>query len=1140
MKKHLSLSHFVISKWIILIFILIACNLNSNSQNIEIKTPQITPVSPEAADIAKYASYPVDYSTGVPQITIPLYEIVSRDIILPITLSYHASGLKPKEESGWVGSGWTLNVVPSIVRTVNGIPDEELSNKTGLISNPNMNSYQKQYYRDWIDSGLFEEEPDQFTYKLANQSGSFYISSPYDFRDRYNPQIMQYAFQPHQPVKITSGVSSYMDAFQIIDDTGLSYLFGNQFGQDCTERSGDKITQWLCRSVQSPRTGAMLTFNYTSSVLGYVEDPFGLSDHVIIEDAWPNYPLHQGYVSMSTQTNKLKKYYSLPSYSDPVSISNPNGESYDSPARYTTNRIYKKKVQSISFDNGTVEFSQTGKNLQYINVKDKSGNIVRYFQFFVSKYNNETELTKLDSVRVFYGTKDIRTYRFEYDRPQYVHPMNTKSIDHWGYCNSYRPVSTSAVPKGRIEDLSDGTNTFEKTIGNGNRNSSEYYMKMGVLTDIYNPEGVHTRFTFEANRYGILVPADRKYRQHSTVTGGLRIKIIEDRDAKKNMVLSRRYFNYGYQYKNSLSSRNGEIFDGWGVPKHVPSIRDYCYTQYKIKINTTGMEKRSRVRTYGSYPVSNLTYNGGSSVLYNYVSEKKVVAGEPAQITKYYYDVPYWEIFSNVEVWDETELNDDIYDFYPQKRASSEAPYDVDNKTDHLYGQLTKVEKFGGDELISKTEYEYKPGTELLNPLPGGIDLNASYGIMVGKGYKKVMVIADPTNNTAREMEEYVVNRTKLIQGVRMLDKIRTTDYFENNKNVVKTQELSYSNQSMHMLPIKIKTSTSKGQINHTVEDYYMYPEDVPQGSSFGNSHSSLLANNCIKTLLEHKRITEGDIAITRAMYNGLNPQVIKEQTRTGAPFRDRLTFHAYSGGNVASVSTDGLSPVSYLWSYNRQYPIAKIENVNYTEVVTAMGGPTKIDQLANKVPTNQDFTSIDALRTSLPKAHITTYKHKPLFGVKEVKDPTGNISTFEYDNAGRLIQSKDVLNRKIAEYSYNLVGATGGSSLPPVTYYPLTANLDAYFEQLYSINTSLIFNVTTGGGSSNFTYSWTLKDLYENNDNILNSSSKDTYLSQSTAAGGRITLKFKKQGTYSLSCKVFDINTGDEVAASSYFYLRP
>lgn len=55
------------------------------------------PCSPQAASLARYAEYPVSLTTGIPDITIPLYEIRLGDFTLPISISYHASGARPDE-----------------------------------------------------------------------------------------------------------------------------------------------------------------------------------------------------------------------------------------------------------------------------------------------------------------------------------------------------------------------------------------------------------------------------------------------------------------------------------------------------------------------------------------------------------------------------------------------------------------------------------------------------------------------------------------------------------------------------------------------------------------------------------------------------------------------------------------------------------------------------------------------------------------------------------------------------------------------------------------------------------------------------------------------------------------------------------
>ena len=96
-----------------------------SEDGIKLDVPRLVPLSPTATAMVKYQSYPVDHCTGVPNITIPLYDIVAGEVTIPVTLSYHASGLKPKEGSGYAGAGWTLNLEPSIARQVIGVADND-------------------------------------------------------------------------------------------------------------------------------------------------------------------------------------------------------------------------------------------------------------------------------------------------------------------------------------------------------------------------------------------------------------------------------------------------------------------------------------------------------------------------------------------------------------------------------------------------------------------------------------------------------------------------------------------------------------------------------------------------------------------------------------------------------------------------------------------------------------------------------------------------------------------------------------------------------------------------------------------------------------------------------------------------------
>src|SRR4051812_5554430 len=78
----------------------------------------LIPPSPNAASLLKYAQIPVSKYTGVPDISIPLYTVKSGSLSLPISVSYHASGIKTSEEASWVGLGWALNCGGVIGRSI--------------------------------------------------------------------------------------------------------------------------------------------------------------------------------------------------------------------------------------------------------------------------------------------------------------------------------------------------------------------------------------------------------------------------------------------------------------------------------------------------------------------------------------------------------------------------------------------------------------------------------------------------------------------------------------------------------------------------------------------------------------------------------------------------------------------------------------------------------------------------------------------------------------------------------------------------------------------------------------------------------------------------------------------------------------
>jgi hypothetical protein len=162
-----------------------------DGQESENFAPNIIPPSPEAAALGKYGDVPVSKYTGVPDISIPLYTLQSKNIQVPITLSYHASGIKVEEEASWVGLGWALNAGGVITRSIRGKDDFENETKNGFVYSigegaipASDNAFEvSTTYIDAVCRGDYDSQPDIFYYNLNGASGRFVANQKTNWED---------------------------------------------------------------------------------------------------------------------------------------------------------------------------------------------------------------------------------------------------------------------------------------------------------------------------------------------------------------------------------------------------------------------------------------------------------------------------------------------------------------------------------------------------------------------------------------------------------------------------------------------------------------------------------------------------------------------------------------------------------------------------------------------------------------------------------------------------------------------------------------------------------------------------------------------------------------------------------------------
>ncbi len=124
-----------------------------------------------------------------------------------------------------------------------------------------------------------------------------------------------------------------------------------------------------------------------------------------------------------------------------------------------------------------------------------------------------------------------------------------------------------------------------------------------------------------------------------------------------------------------------------------------------------------------------------------------------------------------------------------------------------------------------------------------------------------------------------------------------------------------------------------------------------------------------------------------------------------------------YEAGNLVEQQLVGGSPLTYLWGYHNQYPVAQIQNATYADVVSALGGGV----------INLNGVGLDSIQEgnlrAIPNSFVTTYTFLPGIGMNLQKGPNALKTTYFYDPFGRLKIIKDHEGNIINTYKYHLKG---------------------------------------------------------------------------------------------------------------------
>jgi hypothetical protein len=501
---------------------------------VDINYQKPSAILPQVAEIMKYTDYPTDLFSGLVNINIPLYILVDGDITLPISISYHASGMKVKEKTGKIGFGWSLNAEPSVSRNIKGTADDSNTGYLKTKINPK-STFAPYYFDEQVTSGAWDLEPDVFYYKLADKSGKFYF-----MRDVYavNP-VNEIVIHPYEPIIISSNTtSSPITSFDITDESGLRYNFSGAYG------TIDNIkTQWLASSIVSPNNRGTVTFSYKApeTIFETYNSKFN-PYYIAVEEALHNDNFNEYVFSVSCEslrwpfiteygeqeditTRNIIRRNDIEPYTDSNGIyvyeseRDENLHNFQCALSYPNSNTPVAKNQYIETINSravSITFfydpnSIDKELIQRIEVKDKLKNeIIRKIYFTQSRYNHDTYASrkKLDEIRIT-DKNDVllEKYKFDY-KDEFMPPQYSTAADHWGFVNrSSHGYPQTEIPQHNIRvkkiPITNSIGLPEEyvvQIGDANKEAN-MCAASAILTGITYPTGRKTSFYYENHQY---------------------------------------------------------------------------------------------------------------------------------------------------------------------------------------------------------------------------------------------------------------------------------------------------------------------------------------------------------------------------------------------------------------------------------------------------------------------------------------------------------------------------------------------------------------------------------------------------------------------------------------------------------------
>ena len=932
----------------------------AHAQN-SVSLPMLASPSPTATMMNRFGNYPVSLYTGTVDVTIPIHEINVGGIKVPISFRYHTSGLKYDDVPMEVGYGWALMAGGTVSLTFRGTPEGRSFSGSG---NPTQDY-------DWV------KEVHSIGRYLSTAPG---ISTNDQRRLMFIQKGMQYPY-------LYDHIDEYADSEYDVYDYNFLHHSGKMYVRN-TE------------SIVVPANGLKVT---TLGGVKEIVDHEGINYRFTVMD-YDNYGFNEvAYLTRIISANKADTVtfnYTTLSPNDYNTVSKPVIDQYFqykhivypsgvfndeflTPGGKGLKFYCPPRLSSITYRGGRVDFTYTattGRNLSEVVVKDGAGLTFRKVKLVKSNTNWLSGVEFRDNSNTLH-----QSYGFEYNGI----PSAAPGMDYWGYYNGKSSThGGSYMPKLTFQIYGMGS-SYSYTIPGLDRTPNESEMQGGILKKIIYPTKGYTLFEYEAHR------AD------NLMYGGLRIKTINNYNHDGSLQ-ERKYYRYGVN-----ESGNGRAVTPLPYTDPVNILSPFRREAFVME-NAYDTQNHKFYYTY-YYPFPLLSYYAsGSTVVYSEVTEYQGTGSTPEGKTVYRYTDTPDEKRSTFRGMSQPQKYKDYHwknglltskEVY--KQGSSQAIYSLTNEydCDESYSEELNLRVTEYADIIDVIDHigEYGPPFSA-EEIKHGLQRPGS------------AFFADLIAGTLFDYSNYYITT-----GMPVLTS--SSEYRDGAMTF--TDYSAYNNIG---LPREVWVTNSNGDVFKT---QYKYPADLGTAP-----YGAMAAYGILSPVIQEERY-KGNTLLSKSVneykdwgVGRFDPEILKLKPSSAANLEDRITYHKRDPrGNPRHISKDGAEQVVYIWGYNAQYPIAEIRGVTLSQV-TSYISEASMNTIAERYePSANDWTSINALRSQLPGAQVTTYTYKPLCGVLTVTAPNQAVTYYDYDTFGRLKEiyvKEGSAKRTLQSFTYN------------------------------------------------------------------------------------------------------------------------